>query len=132
MSRTVVNFLIDVVLFSITLSLLVISAILRFVFPAPSTAAGWTLWGYGYDAWDNLQFALVALIGLAIVIHVMMHWSWVCGVVVRQIWRPANRTAKADDGSQTLWGVGLLIVVFNIMGALVGLALVCIRSPGSG
>ena len=64
-SKTLVNF-VDASLLVLVVLLFFTAAVLRFVFPASSTAAGWTLWGHGYDAWSNFQFALVAVFGLAI------------------------------------------------------------------
>ncbi len=97
MSRTMVNFVVDAFLLSITVSLLFITAVLRFVFPPPTAAAGWTLWGTGYDAWANAQFVLVSMIGLAILLHIMLHWSWVMGVVVtRLLGRPARGQGGLD------------------------------------
>lgn len=130
-SKTTLNFIVDTVLLSLVISLLLSAAVLRFVFPAPSTSAGWILWGFDYDAWSNFQFVLVAVIGLAILLHVMLHWSWVCGVILTKLLRSSNRTAKLDDGQQTLWGVGMLIVVVNFIGLLLGLAYLMIQSPAN-
>lgn len=129
MSRTMFNFVLDAVLLVMSVSLLFTAAVLRVVFPAPSVAAGWTLWGANYDAWANLQFGLVSIMGLSILLHVMMHWSWVVGVLItRVLGRPAKE-AKADSGMQTVWGVALLIVIVNLLGALVGLAYLMIQAP---
>jgi hypothetical protein len=129
MSKTILNFIVDTVLLSLVVSLLLTAAVLRFVFPAPSTSAGWILWGFDYDAWSNFQFGLVAVIGLVILLHVMLHWSWVCGVVVTKLLKRSNRVSKVDDGQQTLWGVGMLIVVVNVIGLLLGLAYLMVQSP---
>jgi hypothetical protein len=129
-SKTIVNFVVDASLLVLVVVLLFTAAVLRFVFPSPSTSAGWTLWGRGYDAWANFQFALVSVIGLAILLHVMLHWSWVCGVVATKLLRRAGAKQNLDDGQQTLWGVGMLIVVVNILGLLVGLAYLMVRAPG--
>ena len=94
LSRTVFNFLLDSMLLVVTSVLLFTGAVLRFVFPAPTAAAGWTLWGQGYDAWANFQFMLLAVIALAILLHVMMHWSWVCGVVVTKLLRRSARSER--------------------------------------
>jgi hypothetical protein len=59
----------------------------------------------------------------------MLHWSWVCGVVITKILRRPAREAKLDDGVQTLWGVGVLIVVLNLLAALVGLAYLTVKPP---
>jgi hypothetical protein len=122
MSKTIVNFILDTTLLVIVVSLLFTSAVLRFVFPAPTLAGGWTLWGHGYDAWANFQFVLLAVIALAVLLHVMLHWSWVCGVIVTKLLSHDSRKTKPGDGVQTLWGVGLLIVVVTILGVLVALA----------
>jgi hypothetical protein len=131
LSKTMVNFIVDAFLLTLVVSLLLSAAVLRFVFPVPSAAAGWSLWGFGYDAWANFQFGLVAVIGLAILLHVMLHWSWVCGVIVTKLLRGPNRATKLDEGQQTLWGVGLLIVVVNVIGLLLGLAYLTIQAPAS-
>ena len=110
-------------------ALLFTAAVLRFVFPTPSQAVGWTLWGQNYDAWSAFQFVLVAILGLAILLHVMLHWSWVCGVVLTRFLGRSGREARMDDGQQTLWGVGMLIVVVNVLGLLVGLASLTILGP---
>ena len=94
-SKTIVNFAVDATLLVLVVSLLFTAAVLRFVFPAPTASAGWTLWGRGYDAWANFQFALVSVLGLAILLHVMLHWSWVCGVIVTKLLR--------RSGARTLW-----------------------------
>jgi hypothetical protein len=122
MSRTVVNFLLDTALLIIVVALLFTAAVLRFVFPAPTLARGWRLWGHGYDAWANFQFFLMVIIAVAVLLHVMLHWSWVCGVIVTKLLRRGERRPKADDGTQTLWGVGMMIVVVTILGFLVALA----------
>lgn len=131
LSKTMVNFIVDAFLLSLVVSLLLSAAVLRFVFPAPSSSAGWTLWGFGYDAWANFQFGLVTVMGLAILLHVMLHWSWVCGVIVTKLLRRSNRVAMLDEGQQTLWGVGLLIVVVNLIGFLLGLAYLTIQGPAN-
>jgi hypothetical protein len=132
MSRTMINFVLDAFLLAVSVSLLFSAAVLRFVFPAPSAAAGWTLWGSDYDAWANLNFVLVAIIGLALLLHITLHWSWVSGVVVTRIVGRQARDAKSAGASQTVWGVAMLILIVNLLGALVGMAYLMIeRPPGS-
>ncbi len=128
-SKTMVNFLLDSLLLVLAVLLLFSAAVLRFVFPAPTASAGWTLWGYGYDAWANLQFVLVTVFGAAVVVHVMLHWSWVCAVAVNKLLRRTGPGTRPDDGQQTLWGVGMLIVVVNVLGILIGLAYLTIQGP---
>ena len=92
-----------------------VSAMLQFVFPAPTAAAGWSLWGLGYDQWHDLQFAVLCLFAARrSSLHVMMHWNWVCSVIATQIVRSRERP---DEGMQTIYGVATLIVLLHLIGA---------------
>ncbi len=126
-SKTMINFVVDAVLLVFVVALLFVAATLRFVFPAPTLAAGWTLWGLGYDAWADFHFVLITLFGLAVLLHIMLHWAWVCGVIATKVMR--GRKAKPDEGQQTIWGVGLMIFIINIVGMLLGLAYLSIQAP---
>ena len=113
LSRTTINFWLDTLLLLLFLILSWVAVVTRFIFPPGPDAAGWKLWGWNYDHWCGLQFAMLCLLGLAILVHVMLHWTWVCGVVAN--WRGQKKDTGRDDGSRTLWGVGLLIVLFNVI-----------------
>lgn len=125
-SRTVVNFWLDTVLMFSFVSLSITAVIVQFVFPPGVTARGWMLWGMPYGQWCSLQFTLLAVLGFGIVVHVMLHWTWVCSVVTRKILR---RHELPDDGIQTVYGVGLLIILLLTGATLVGLAMLTIRMP---
>ncbi len=129
MSRTALNFALDCVLLLIVLVLLFVSAVLRFVFPAPTQASGWLLWGHNYDAWANVQFGLLCLVASAILLHIMLHWSWVCSVALTRLAGQTAKEAKLDDGTRTLYGVGLLIVVLTLVGVCVAAASLMVQSP---
>ena len=128
-SRTAVNFWLDSALLVVFLLLAWVSVVLRFVFPAGTAAAGWTLWGRGFDDWSAFQFALLSVLAFGILLHVMLHWSWVCGVVANRLSRWKGKSMRLDDGVQTLYGVGLLIVILNVVGLLIAAAALMIRMP---
>ena len=56
----------------------------------------------------------------------MFHWSWVCNVLAARF---GGRKARVDDGMQTIYGVGLLIVLLNVIGITVAAAVLTIRGP---
>jgi hypothetical protein len=126
LSRAQVNFLLDTLLLILFCTIMATAVIVRFVFPPGPDAAGWRLWGYGYHAWCTVQFALIAALALGILIHLMLHWSWVCGIVVTQFAR--NKRTKIDEGTQTILGVGLLIVLLNLLGLAIAAAALSIRA----
>ncbi len=127
MSRTSLNFILDSGLLVVFSGLVGSSAVVRFVFPPAYESRGWQLWGLGLDEWMNLQFVLLSLLALGVLIHVMLHWSWVCGVITSRLSR--GKKVKLDDGVQTLYGVGLLIVILNILGIVIAFAAVAIQEP---
>jgi hypothetical protein len=126
MSRTLINFCLDALLLLITFGVAWSTCVLKFIFPRATRAGGWTLWGMDYDAWSDVQGGLLGLILLAILVHIMLHWNWVCGVIATRLLR---RGGKADDGLQTLYGVGTLIVFIVATTGLLIAAELMIRPP---
>lgn len=102
LSASVVNFWVDACVLTLFLVLGWLSATLQVVFPAPTAAAGWTLWGLTYDQWRDTQFGTLCLFAGAILLHVMLHWKWVCSVIAAQILRTKTHRMTACRPS-TAW-----------------------------
>jgi len=122
-----VNLFLDGVLLVVFTGLCAAAVIVRFVFPPGPAARGWMLWGLDYDAWSGVQFGLLAALAVGILVHVMFHWSWVCNMLASRFAR--GRRGRVDDGLQTIYGVGLLIVLLNAVGIAVAAAMLTIRGP---
>jgi hypothetical protein len=131
MCKNDLNFWLDALLLVLFSALCWASTVVRFVLPAGADSAGWTIWGLDYDQWVTIQFQLLAALAGAVLVHVMLHWSWVCGMVAQKLRkrRGAASAAVSHDGSRTLWGVGLLIMVFHAIAAGVAAAALCLRGP---
>lgn len=125
-SRPLLNLALDFVLMLNFVALAITSGILQFVFPPGVAARGWMLWGLNHSRWSSLQFVMLSVLGLGIVVHVMLHWTWVCGVVVRQVFR---KNDLPDDGIRTLCGVGLLIGLLLLGAFVTGAATLSIHTP---
>jgi hypothetical protein len=130
MSRTTVNFLLDATMLSIFLTIVFCGVVLRFVFPPAASAANWILWGATYDDWAQFQFGALCLFTFAILIHLMLHWSWICGVVSNRLTQWCETPVRIDEASRTVYGVGLLIVVVNVVGVSIAAAALMIQPPG--
>ena len=130
MSKSVINFWLDTLLLVLFATLVWSESIVHIAFPPGPSASGWTLWGWNYSQWSDLAFGLLCVLVLAVVIHVMLHWPWVCGVVTSQIVpRSAGPKAKMTDGVRTLYGVSLLVIVLHLIGAGVAAAWLTIEAP---
>lgn len=121
-----INLLLDAALLVTFAAIFAVSVIVRFIFPPGPAANGWILWGLDYDAWSGVQFILLAGLTLGILVHVMLHWSWVCNVLAARI---GGRKARVDDGMQTIYGVGLLILLLALVGAAAAGAKLMIVGP---
>ena len=69
---------------------------------------------------------------LGVLVHVMLHWTWVCGVMAGRFFRHAGGKKRMwNDGQRTLIGVGLLVILFNILGLGFAAAMLMVQVPGS-
>jgi hypothetical protein len=125
-SVSVVNFWIDAFLLLLLTALGCVSAILQVAFPAPTVADGWTLWGLTFDQWRDVQFGGLCLFAVGILVHLMMHWNWICSVIATQI---VHARGRPDEGMQTIYGVITLIILLHLIAAGVIAAMLCVRRP---
>ena len=126
MSMALINFWLDAGLLVSISFLGWVTAMLQIVFPAPTTAAGWTLWGLTYDQWHEAQFIALRAFALLVLVHVMLHWNWVCSVIATHVLRIK---ARPDEGLQTIYGVTTLIVLLMIIAGTIIAALITVHRP---
>jgi len=130
LSRTDINFWVDATLLLIFMVLLWSAVIVQYVFPPGPNAAGWLLWGWDQTQWSQLNFGVLCLFTLGVLLHVMLHWPWVCNVAARTLRRGDQSKSKLDDGTRTLIGVGALIVILHVIGLGIAAAWLTVRPPG--
>lgn len=117
MSRASVNFILDCFLLVAFLFVLWTSILLRAIFPDPTQADGWTVWGLTYDTWATIQFGALAVLALAILLHLILHWAWICGFLAHKLSIMRKRPIqRPNDSLITVYGVCTLIVVFVLLG----------------
>lgn len=129
LSRSAINFLLDSLLLCLFCGIVITTCILRFVFPPVAEVAESTLWGLSFGDWANVQVAIVGLFGLSVVLHLVLHWTWVCGFVSARMSRVLRRPVVLDDGPRTLYGVSLLVLFVTLLIGTLGLAVIMIKSP---
>lgn len=121
-SKNAINFIVDSLLLLAFMTTLWTTSVVQFVFPAGSQAAGWTLWGFDYDAWCAIQTGAIAWFSLVVLLHLILHWQWVCAFVTSRLSKSTGRRIVLREATKTLYGVGFLIVVLTVLGVLLILA----------
>ena len=126
MSMAVINFALDATLLVSITVLGWVSVMLQIVFPAPTTADGWELWGLSYDQWRDVQFGSFCVLVVLTLEHLTLHWNWVCGVIATKVLRVKYRP---DEGLQAVYGVTTFIGILAVMLASIIAAMVAVRRP---
>jgi hypothetical protein len=125
-SRTMLNFWIDAALLLSALSMAWVSVMLMVVFPIPTRSEGMKLLGMDFNQWRQIQFGLLMISALLALEHLVLHWKWVCGVIVTKILKLKNRP---DEAIQAVYGVGFFIGTMLFMGALIVVAKLIVQVP---
>lgn len=114
MKRNSVNFWIDVISFLPMLGLTWTGLLMHYVLP-PGTGGrhadrALTVWGLGRHDYGTVHFYLaLALVGL-VVIHLWLHWSWVCAMV-----RKLAGKESSKGGREGVYGIAFLVVVVTLI-----------------
>lgn len=125
-SRTMLNFVIDAMLLCAAIAMSWVTVMLMVVFPVPTRTEGWKLWGLDYNQWRQVQFGFFILAALLALEHLVLHWKWVCGVIVTKILKLKQRP---DEGIQAVYGVGAFIGTLMAMGAAIVVAKLMVNVP---
>ncbi|MFQ5490743.1 MAG: DUF4405 domain-containing protein [Phycisphaerae bacterium] len=128
-SRPAVNFLLDSALLLTFLGVLWLALLRRFVFPPPTQSAGWLLWGLNCDAWGRLHFIAIAALAVLVLVHLLLHWTWILGFVTSRIRGRTGARGRVHQSAKTLYGVTTLITVLTLLGLLLLWAELSVQSP---
>ncbi len=126
LTRSGWNYLVDLVALLLLLGLVVTGLVIGLVLPAGSGGrgggGGLELWGWGRHDWGDLHAWLSAFLGGVVLLHLVLHWRWVCKQTPRLLGlRPAAAGAQQARSARIV-GCGLLAVLVLGLVAFVGLA----------
>lgn len=82
MARATLNFLIDLATFLVMLAMISTGLLVRFVLP-PGSGSRLSVWNNTRHEWGDVHFWLAVTLGAFVLIHLALHWSWVCSLVSR-------------------------------------------------
>lgn len=125
-SKSIINFVLDAALLIAAVFLLWVSVMMRMMFPAPTSADGWTLWGMSYNRWHDVQFSTLCVVALLALEHLVLHWNWVCGIIATKILRVKKRP---DEANQAVYGVATFITLLLVLLAGLAAAMLAVKKP---
>jgi hypothetical protein len=92
--------------------------IMRFALP-PGSGNRRLLWSMGRHEWGDVHFWLAAAIGGVVLLHLALHWQWVCATVLRLV-RPSY---PGQSQRSPLWrnslGIAIVLAVVALLVAFV-------------
>lgn len=115
MKRNTWNFWIDFISLVVLVGLAMTGLLLVFVLPPGSRGGqGLTLWNYTRHDWGDIHLGLAVALLALILVHIWLHWSWVCcmvtGLLVRQ---PSEMASVAQRAIYGLLFLVLLALLFG-------------------
>jgi len=110
MKRSTLNLWIDILLFLNMWGLIFTGLLMHYILPAgQGRGRSLTLWGWNRHNYGDLHFYMsLVLLGLCIV-HVWLHWSWVCCMISNVLTGKSNKTKR-----DTIYGIVFLVVFLVI------------------
>lgn len=109
-TRTSTNFWLDLVSLVVMLGLVGTGGLMHFVLP-PGTGHSLALLGLGRHDFGEMHWYLAIAAVVLLVVHLLLHWSWVCGVVGKAV-----GSSAPSRRAQTTWGLSLLFGVVVLLG----------------
>lgn len=109
MRRNVLHLTIDIVLFLTVLGLMTTGLHIAFVLPPGSR--GDTVWSMTRHDWGDVHFWMALAMFAAVVVHLILNWSWVCIVSVKLFDRRATAPSHAKRHLAGAVVVGALVLL---------------------
>lgn len=117
MRRSTLNFVVDLASLLAMFGLIATGLLIRFVLP-PGTGGrhghgpAKVVWGFGRHDWGDVHYWIAAGLGVLVLVHVALHWTWVCNTVARLVSRshPGDVHARGSK-RKNAYGVGVLALI---------------------
>jgi hypothetical protein len=118
MKRDTLNFVVDLVALLVGLAIVATGLLMWFVLPAGSRNA--TVWGlsrHDYGDWHAyLSFSFIGLM----VLHLFLHWGWVCNLVCRLT--PGVGSLRAQRRRRIIMGSAITLLIAGGLAGFVYIA----------
>lgn len=119
MKRHWLNLLVDIITTVAALGLVATGFLIHWILPAGSGRSGSVVWSMDRHEWGEVHFWFAVTVVALVVVHVFLHWDWVCMMFARMF--------REGDGRVTRWkanlaGVLAVVIVAGLIGGFLWLA----------
>ena len=122
MKRHMLNALIDLLMLNAMFGLIGTGFIVRYTLPPGTGGRGHgpsdTLLGMTRHGWGDVHFWLAVGVVSLLVLHVALHWSWVCATLAKAVLRNDQAVRPRFGGCRHWYGVGVLGIPAAMVAAL--------------
>lgn len=126
MRKNAVNYALDSLSLLGMLALLGTGTVMKFVLPPGS--GGKTLSGLGRHGWGDVHFWIAAALVAVLVLHVALHWAWVCATT-RRVAGAERRPPRLRKRADLAYGVAFLALLLAGLGGFLALARSSVAAP---
>ncbi|HRX85430.1 MAG TPA: DUF4405 domain-containing protein [Phycisphaerae bacterium] len=128
LNRAATNFLLDALALIVLVGVLWTRIVAFWIVPLPADGvAPVRLWGLNHRGWDLVNFWATMGFAVVVLVHLILHWTWISQFVHQRIKRMTRSKGVLDSGTQTVYGVGFMIAVFVVAGGLLAVAAVAAK-----
>ena len=131
MKRNTLNFLVDLISALVLLGIIATGLVVRFVLP-PGSGHGRVLWGLDRHEWGDVHFWVAVAAGVLLLVHVALHWQWVCLTAVRLFRRRGGEHGYPSGIGRNLSGAALVVGLIGLFAGFVWFAQANVKATGEG
>jgi hypothetical protein len=128
MRKNTLNFIVDLLTLIGILIMIGTGLIMRFPLPPGSGGRGLDLWGLGRHGYGGIHFWAAVALAALLILHVALHWAWVCGTTRRLVRGPSRGAGRPRGALDNLYGVAFLLVIAALTGGFVWIASLNVES----
>ncbi len=110
MKRNTLNFIIDLTSLLAMWGLVTTGLLMKYVLP-PGTGHWLAVKGMDRHEWGVVHFWLAVAVCVLAVVHVLLHWQWVCGTVRQFFTDAASGALLRSRPKRAVWGGGLVLLL---------------------
>ncbi len=128
MKRNRLNLIVDALTLLVLLAVVWTGLVLKFVLPQGSPKMGWTLMGLGRHDWGEVHFWITVSMGVLLLVHLALHWSWTCTTLAQLLLRRKPGEPRMPAWQRNLLGASVLVILVSVMAIAVNEARVVAQS----